>query len=194
MRDWPWYGYVVVALIIFGLFFILYYRPKDNELKQIRADRETTEREVARLKQKEKELEQIEKEIESMNAQLRDLETIIPQKEEIDVILRRIQQLAYDSRINITKFIPKNLIEKELISEKPISIDLTGNYHNLALFFNRLGNFARLFNIENFSIKSMRTQSDAATITATATAKTYIFREPAPPPETKTKKKGRAQR
>lgn len=193
MRDWPWYGYVVVALIIFGLFFIVYYRPKDNELKQIRADRETTEREVERLKQKEKELEQIEKEIESMNAQLRDLETIIPQKEEIDVILRRIQELAYDSRINITKFIPKNLIEKELISEKPISIDLTGNYHNLAQFFNRLGNFARLFNIEDFSIKSIRNQSDATTITATATAKTYIFREP-PPPEVESKEKRRAQR
>lgn len=193
MKDWPWYGYVVVALIIFGLFFVLYYRPKNAELKSIRADRIATEQEVAKLKLKKEELDQIEKEIESMNVQLRDLETIIPQKDEIDVILRRIQQLAYDSRINITKFIPKALIEKEFFSEKPISIDLTGNYHNLAIFFDRLSKFARLFNVENFNIKAVREQSDSVTISATTTAKTYIFREPEPA-ETTPKKKGGPRR
>jgi len=194
MKDWPWYGYVLVALIIFGLFFLLYFRPKNAELNSIRVERESTEREVAQLKQKKEEMDQIEKEIESLNVRLRDLETIIPQKEEIDVILRRIQQLAYDSRINITKFIPKAMIEQEFFSEKPISIDMTGNYHNLAIFFDRLGNFARLFNVENFTIKNVRDQSDSTTITATTTAKTYIFREPEPVEETPQKKKGGPQR
>lgn len=192
MRDLPWYGYIVIAVIIFGLFFVLYYRPKDNELKNIRTERETTEAEVARLKVKQDELERMEKELEVMNVQLRDLSTIIPDKEEIDVILRRIQQMAYDSRINMPKFIPKNLIEKEFFSEKPITMELTGSYHNLAIFFNRLGNFSRLFNIENFTIKAIRDQTESTSITASSTVKTYIFKEP--PPEEETNQKAGAKK
>ncbi len=184
MKDWPWYGYVVLAVVIFGMFFLLYYRPKNNELENIRSERITTENEVENLKKKEKELQEIEKELIAMNIRLNQLETIIPQKEEIDIILRRIQELAYDSRINIREFIPKPLIDKEYFSEKPINMKISGSYHNLATFFNQLANFARLFNIENFKITALRDQSDLSTISATSTAKTYIFREP-PPPEDK---------
>jgi len=191
MRDWPWYGYFIVAVIIFGMFFLFFYRPKNNELKNIRSERITTENEVEKLKQKKKELQEIEKELITMNIKLNQLETIIPQKEEIDIILRRIQELAYDSRINIREFIPKPLIDKEYFSEKPINMKISGSYHNLATFFNQLANFARLFNIENFKITALRDQSDLSTISATSTAKTYIFREPPPPEEKQQSNTGR---
>jgi Tfp pilus assembly protein PilO len=190
MRDWPWYGYILVAVIIFGLFFLFYYKPKNEEFDNIKAEREQTEQEVVHLKQKQKEITEIEKELENMGTQLRELETIIPAREEIDVILRKIQQLAFDSRINIVNFVPKALITKEFYAEKPITIEMTGSYHNLATFFSRLSNFSRLFNIENFNIKALRNQSEGSTITATATAKTYIFVEPEPEPvNSKAKKK-----
>lgn len=191
MKDWPWYGHVVIAVIIFGMFFLLYYRPKNNELENISSERIRTENEVKILKQKEKELQAIEKELIAMNIKLNQLETIIPQKEEIDIILRRIQELAYDSRINIREFISKPLIDKEYFSEKPINMKISGSYHNLATFFNQLANFSRLFNIENFKITALRDQSDFSTISATTTAKTYIFREPPPPEEKQQSNTGR---
>jgi len=191
MKDWPWYGYIVVAVIIFGMFFLLYYRPKNNELNNVRSERIATENEVIELKKKKEELQEIEKELIAKNIELNQLETIIPQKEEIDIILRRIQELAYDSRINIREFIPKPLIHKEYFSEKPINMKISGSYHNLATFFNQLANFARLFNIENFNITALRDQSDLSTISATSTAKTYIFREPPPPEEKQQSKTGR---
>jgi len=191
MKDWPWYGHVVIAVVIFGMFFLLYYRPKNNELKNISSERIRTENEVKILNQKEKELQAIEKELITMNIKLNQLETIIPQKEEIDIILRRIQELAYDSRINIREFISKPLIDKEYFSEKPINMKISGSYHNLATFFNQLANFSRLFNIENFKITALRDQSDFSTISATTTAKTYIFREPPPPEEKQQANTGR---
>jgi Tfp pilus assembly protein PilO len=191
MKDWPWYGHVVIAVVIFGMFFLLYYRPKNNELENISSERIRTENEVKILKQKEKELQAIEKELIAMNIKLNQLETIIPQKEEIDIILRRIQELAYDSRINIREFISKPLIDKEYFSEKPINMKISGSYHNLATFFNQLANFSRLFNIENFKITALRDQSDFSTISATTTAKTYIFREPPPPEEKQQSNTGR---
>jgi Tfp pilus assembly protein PilO len=135
------------------------------------------------LRAKKAEMDQIEKEIEEMKVTLSQLETIIPLREEISDILRKIQQLAWDSRLNIEKFIPKADVDKEFYYEKPISIEITGNYHNLALFFDRLSNFSRLYNIEDFTIKSLRDQTDASTISAQSTATTYIFKEEVPAEE-----------
>jgi Tfp pilus assembly protein PilO len=194
MRDWPWYGYLILGALIFGLFFFFYYKPKNEELANIRAERIKTENEVVELKRKKEQLDQIEVELENMRVKLKELETIIPQEEEIAAILDRIQQLAYDSRLNIDKFIPQALVEQEFFSEKPINIEMTGNYHNLAIFFNRLSNFARLFTIQDFNIKALRNQTDTSTITATTTAKTYIFRETPPPSETPAQKPARKRR
>lgn len=177
MRDWPWYGHLLVAVLIFGLFYVAYYRPKNGDLEVLRDQRIEVENQVRMLKQKKQQLDEIEAELKTMNATLKNLETIIPQQEEIDVILRRIQQMAFDSRINIIRFVPNPLIDQEFFSEKPITMQLSGNYHNLAIFFNRLGNFSRLFTIEDFAINATRDQSETTTITADVTAKTYIFLE-----------------
>jgi Tfp pilus assembly protein PilO len=135
------------------------------------------EAEVARLRQKKEELDQIEAELEQMKITLKKLEAIIPQKEEISNILKNMQQLAYDTRLNITKFIQKPEILKEFYAEQPIEVAVTGEYHNLAIFFDRLNTFQRLFNIEDFSITALREQSDANTISAEWNVKTYIYRE-----------------
>jgi len=177
MREWPWFAYVLIAIIILGLFYFLYYKPKNDELKNIKDERIKVEGEVAHLRQKKQELDQIQAELERMKVTLSKLEAIMPQKEEISAILRQMQQLAYDTRLNIVKFMPKEEIAKDFYAEKPISVEITGTYHNLAIFFDRLSNFKRLFNIDDFTIKALRDQTDASTVSAEWTAKTYLFRQ-----------------
>lgn len=177
MKNWPWYGYVILGVIVLGLLFFLYYKPKNDELKSVRAERVKMEEEVTRLRAKKQQLDQIEAELESLNKTLRDLEAIIPLKKEISEILRRIQQLAYDSRLTIRRFAPRGEIDREFYSEWPIPIEITGSYHNLGIFFDRLSRFSRLFNVESFSIKSIPRQTEDETITSNFTAKTYIFLE-----------------
>jgi Tfp pilus assembly protein PilO len=180
MRDWPWFAYVVIVIIILGVFYFLHYKPKNDELKTIRENRIELEAEVARLRQQKEELDKIQAELEQMKITLSQLETIMPQKEEISSILRQMQQLAYDTRLNIVKFVPKPEIAREFYAEKPISIEITGNYHNLAIFFDRLSSFRRLFNIDDFNIRAISDQTDATTISAEWTAKTYLFRKEPP--------------
>lgn len=177
MKNWPWYGYLALALIIFGLFYMFYYKGKDRELRDLRNERIQVQAEVAQLQAKKQELDKIEAEIKQMDALLKDLEAIIPKKREISTILRRIQQLANDSRLNVISFAPQGEVQKEFYSEWPIPIEITGSYHNLGLFFDRLSRFSRIFNVEDFSIEALDRQTQGTTISAEFTAKTYIFRE-----------------
>ncbi len=183
MKDWPWYGHILLAVIIFALLYFVYFKPQNNKLTALKQERGKTETEVTNLKQKNLQLSRIEEELVDLRKILNELEAIIPKRKEIWDILKKMQQLAVNSRLNIVKFLPKGEVDMEFYYEWPISIEITGNYHNLAIFFDRLSNFSRLFNIEDFSIKSLGKQTEATTISAAYTAKTYIFREEAPPGE-----------
>jgi type IV pilus assembly protein PilO len=188
MKSWPWYGYLILAAIIFGLVFAFFFKPRNTELQKLKADRQKIEQEVQVLKAKKLELDKVEADLAGMSRNLKELEVIIPQKKEISDILRKIQQLAFDSRLNITKFAPKGETRQVYYAEWPIPIEVTGNYHNLAAFFDRLSRFSRIFNVENVSIRSSRTQTDALTISSAFTAKTYFFlEEPVVPADTKAK-------
>jgi Tfp pilus assembly protein PilO len=177
MKNWPWYGYLILAAVIFALVFFFYFKPKNEEIKGIRAERIKIEKEVEVLRAKKLELDKLENELVAMNKTLKELEAIIPRQKETADILKRIQQLAFDSRLDIRSFAPKGLINRDFYSEWPIPIAIVGNYHNLALFFDKLSRFSRIFTVDNFSIKALARQTDANTVTANWTAKTYIFRE-----------------
>jgi type IV pilus assembly protein PilO len=195
MKNWPWYGYLVVAVLVFGLAFLFYFKPQNVKLKALTAERVKVESEVRNLKEKKRELDKIEADIVQMTAKLKALEVNIPQRMEIADILRQIQALAYDSRLDVIRFAPGTEINKEFYAEKPIPIQVSGNYHNLGMFFDKLSKFARVFTIENFTIKTLNRQTDLNTISANWTAKTYFFAEaPAAPPAPTKKQPTRTKR
>jgi type IV pilus assembly protein PilO len=191
MKNWPWYGYIILAIIVLGAFYLFYYKPKNTEIKNLEAERIKVEQEVAQLRLKKQQLDKIEAELVSLDSQLKELYAIIPEKKETSDILRKIQQLAYDSRLIITRFAPKDEINKDFYSEWPIPIEITGSYNNLGIFFDRLSQFSRLFTVENFSIKALQKQTEAETIAATWTAKTYFFIKEAPQQQTTPQKTGK---
>jgi type IV pilus assembly protein PilO len=194
MKTWPWYYYVLIVVLALGIFYLAYYKPKNSELQTIKDERIKTEREVLQLRAKKKQSDQLQKELETMDSTLKVMESIIPKKREIGDILRRTQQLAYDSNLNIVRFQPKGEVNKEFYSDWPIQIEINGSFHNLGRFFARLGNFSRLFTIEEFTIRTLPNQSDASTISADCIAQTYILREPkAKPPAKKKPKRGQSR-
>ena len=193
MKNWPWYGYVLFAAFIFALAFLFYFKPQNTKLKALRAERVKVEQEVRNLKEKKRELDKIEADIVAMTAKLKTLEVNIPQRKETADILRQIQALAYDSRLDVLRFAPGSEVNKEFYAEWPIPIQVSGTYHNLGLFFDKLSKFARVFTIENFSIKALNRQTELNTVTANWTAKTYFFAE-APAVPVPAKKQARTKR
>ncbi len=177
MKDWPWYNHLVLAVVLFAIVFLMFLKPRNKKITNIKDERIQIEIEVNQLKSKKRQLNKIEAELQTMTGRLIELEVVIPQQREIYDILKQIQQLAYDSRLDIIKFVNKGEIDKEFYLEWPIAIEITGSYHNLALFFDSLSRFSRLFNTENFVIRALPGQNDSETISASTTIKTYIFKE-----------------
>ncbi len=181
LKDMTWQGqlafFVLVWALIFGLFWFGWYSGKKNEIVQKRSELESLKKEVALAKEKEKELAMLKKENTELEAKLEKLKKVLPEKREISKILKDVQKLASDVHLNVLSFVPKASIDRGLVAEWPINIEVTGKYHDLGYFFDKLGKFTRIFNVGRIEIVALRKQSATSTIRAKFTASTYIFQE-----------------
>ncbi len=175
MKNRSWFKYAAIALVLAGLFFFAYYKPRMSQLSDLKKQRTLVDKQVVELRIKKKQMDKIERELATMSVTLKDLEEIIPKQREISEILTRFQQLAYDTSLNITKFTQRPENFKDYYSEWPLLLEITGTYHNLGNFFDRLSRFPRLFTIERFTIKALARQTETSTLSAAFTAKTYLF-------------------
>jgi type IV pilus assembly protein PilO len=175
MKERPWYQYAIGGLILAVLAYLAYFKPKQAEIKTLRSERILAEDEVAKLRIKKRQLDKIQAELNALGLSIAELEPLIPRKKEESEILRNVQQMAFDTQLDVIRFSPGQDIPKDYYNEKPIAVEVVGSYHNLGLFFDRIMRFPRIFNIDDFSIRALPSQTAETTISALFTAKTYFF-------------------
>jgi type IV pilus assembly protein PilO len=80
------------------------------------------------------------------------------------------------SNLVIMGFKPAPVVTKQVHAEWPITLELEGNYHNLAAFFDRLGKFTRIVNISALEVKSKENKAQpTVTIAAKCVATTFVL-------------------
>ena len=83
----------------------------------------------------------------------RTCKAVLPEEKDAADLLRRMQTVAAQSNLTIKSFKPAPIVTKQLHAEWPITLELDGTYHNLAIFFDRVGKFTRIVNISGLDVK-----------------------------------------
>jgi len=139
-------------------------------------------------------LPQFKREVEEQQGILANLRGVLPEEKQTDAILSGIVQLARESRLQIKSFTPQSTIRKEFYEDWPILLAMEGNYDNLGQFFDRIGQFQRIINVDTIAIQKLDKPERNKTISATCTATTFVFVEPSAEQQEETqpavKKKG----
>ena len=183
LQNLPWYGqllvFLVVGVVIFGIFYFVIYSPTQDEISSIVVQSEKLQEEIRKAEKNESKLKKLEEEKASNAAVLEDLKGILPEKQEVSQILRKIQAIASNARLKTSVFTFGNEIKKDIYLEWPIVISLEGNYHNLGMFFDQVSRLKKIFTIDGLRISPLNTLSYDYTIKASFTATTYIYNESA---------------
>src|SRR5438445_10297793 len=122
-------------------------------------------------------LPEFRSQVAELEGRLSNLRAILPEEKDAEDLLRRLQTVAVQSNITIKNFKPEATVTKQLHAEWPITLQLDGTYHNLALFFDRVGRFTRIVNISNVDIKGKDKPVASSTISASCTATTFVLLE-----------------
>ena len=125
-----------------------------------------------------RQLPQFRQEVGQLEARLDGLRAVLPEEKDVGDLLRRIQTLATQSNLQIKGFKPAPIVTRQMHAEWPINLELDGTYHNLGVFFDRVGKFSRIINIGTVKIKAKDKPAPGSTIDVTCTATTFVLIEP----------------
>ncbi|HEX3582268.1 MAG TPA: type 4a pilus biogenesis protein PilO [Thermoanaerobaculia bacterium] len=128
----------------------------------------------------ERKLPQFRAEVARLEQELEKLRRILPSTRNTEEIIQKIKALVDQGDFSLKKLtFPKLGTAKgsDPYAEWPISVSVDGRYHNLAILFNRLGNFSRIMNVENINIRALPVQVEK-TVSADFIAKTFVYVEP----------------
>jgi type IV pilus assembly protein PilO len=178
----------VIAALLCGGFYYFWYSDALETQKKQEAKLAELQKQIRALEATANKLPEFQREVQALEARLETLKRILPPEKEMPDLMRRIQYLAAQSSLNITKFNPAAVAQKEFFQEVPVNLDLQGTYHNLGAFLDRVSRMSRLVNVGNVKIKAQSKQTINNTIGATAVATTYVYKD-APPPATTQKGK-----
>jgi type IV pilus assembly protein PilO len=109
-----------------------------------------------------------------VEAQFQEALKLLPDKKEIPTLLRTITQLGSDSDLEFRLFQPQKEREQNFYMEIPVSIEVSGTYHNVGVFFDKVGRMDRIVNILNVVMKPVTARS--TTLVTRCDAVTYRFK------------------
>jgi type IV pilus assembly protein PilO len=167
-----------LALGIVGLFYYFYLMDKLAQKEVLEAEVSKLEAEVEQGRAFESRIVAFKQEIEQLKTSLQVLRSILPGEKETPIVLRGVQQMAAASNLKILKFTPQPVMPRTFYSDWPIQIEVRGNYHALGQFFEKIGQYSRIINVDNIAIKGVEGEESVPwTLTALCTATTFVFQE-----------------
>ena len=136
-----YYQVVIVAGVCGGLLALFWYEWLQDIQQQIQTKTvqiQELNKTIAKSREQEKNLEQIKKDAIELQAKLDMLKMVLPQEKETDEIFRDVQKLATSSGLQVSKVTPRVTIDHEVYTEYPIDLDVTGTFHNVGTFLDRI--------------------------------------------------------
>ncbi len=171
---------VAISAAIFGLiaggFIYFLYWPKLEQINRLNTQLEKLEKKLETAKRNAKDLKKFQAKMKEAEAQFRMAMKKLPEKEEIPSLLSSISDSGQQVGLEFLLFEPKAEKKKEFYAEIPVAMNIKGDYHNLALFFDQIARLSRIVNIKNIQITNAKGKN-TSDLNTRCLAVTYKFIE-----------------
>ena len=145
-----WMGSFALFIFVFWQYF---YAPLGKQHTEIAADIEKLQTEKINEQRLIKSLAKVKKAVDNLNLHLKEALAELPDEGEIPELLTSVSNLAKESGLDVKTFKPKAENIQEFYAEIPVKLEVLGNYHQVASFFDEVGHMKRIVNISEISMK-----------------------------------------
>ena len=169
----PRYGlFLLVAVAVVVLLWFLWLSGEDDILTQAR-EKEVKLREEYKTKlAKAINLDALRKQREQVLQYVTQLEKQLPSKAEMDALLSDINQAGLGRSLQFELFRPGQIVVRDYYAELPITLKVTGRFHDIGSFTSDVAHLSRIVTLNNLTVTPFR---DGSTLTMDATAKTFRY-------------------
>lgn len=164
----------VLLLLLILLVFASYWFDWQNQLEQIGSEQQKEEQLRTTYLDKKKQaidLPAYRKQLEDIEKQFGALLKQLPGKSEMDALLTDINQAGLGRGLQFELFKPAaSETMRDFYAELPITIKITGNYHDLGAFASDIGKLSRIVTLNDIALTSAKEG-----LVLDATAKTFRY-------------------
>jgi type IV pilus assembly protein PilO len=163
--------YLFVMVAIVAALWFAWLSSSDAELeaeqKKEMALREDYKKKLAQAVN----LEALRKQREQVQQYVTQLEKQLPSKAEMDALLSDINQAGLGRSLNFDLFRPGSVAVKDYYAELPITLRVTGKFHDLGSFASDIANLSRIVTLNNLKVSP----GGRDILAMEATAKTFRY-------------------
>ncbi|MDX1775600.1 MAG: type 4a pilus biogenesis protein PilO [Desulfobulbales bacterium] len=172
--------FVIFALVIIlpvVAFYFLHYTAKTKEIKGLESRAAKLRQEIAGAKARAAKLDEHLAEMEETKRLFAEASILLPQKKEIPSLLTNISALGTNSGLNMPNFQPGGERRKEFYAEIPVSLRVSGPYHNIGTFLYEVSKLERIIAATSISLGSPSMQRGEMLLASSISLITYRFLE-----------------
>ena len=170
--------YLAVGIAVIGLGYLFLLSDKQTTLESEIA-REPTLQESYRGKAAQAaNLPELRKQKSQVEEYVTQLEKQLPGKAEMDALLSDINQAGLGRGLQFELFRPGSEVVKDYYAEQPISIKVSGRYHDFGAFAADVSNLSRIVTLHNLQLAQVNVREPGGLLAMEALARTYRYLDP----------------
>lgn len=163
---------LVAAAIVVALWFV-WLSTSAEELEAEQKKEEVLKADYQKKLAQAVNLDALRKQREQVQQYVTQLEKQLPSKAEMDALLSDINQAGLGRSLAFDHFRPGQVIVKEYYAELPISIRVSGRYHDIGAFASDIAHLSRIVTLNNLDISVAPNG-----LVMESTAKTFRYLDP----------------
>jgi len=177
-------GIAALAVMAAGAYWYFLHRPRAIELAdtRTRVERLQTENDRAKAEVAKGRPEEIRAQLAQYSQNLALIRTLVPTSNEVPALLEQVSTAARRVGLDLAAVTPQPVIKGDRYDTYRYSIDIAGNYHDLATFLTNVGSLTRIvapLNLQltqpsNPAAAKARAQKDASVVDARFLIQTYV--------------------
>lgn len=166
---------VGVLLVVLGLGWYLYWSDQLDSLESARQQEQSLKSAYTEKIKQAVNLEGLREQRQLVADYVATLEKQLPSKAEMDALLSDINQAGIGRGLQFELFKPGQAVVKEYYAELPISIRVTGSYHDVGQFASDIAHLPRIVTLNEMNLVA---NQNGTTLTLDSIAKTFRYLDP----------------
>ncbi len=179
----------VIVIAVLGTYGYFFYMPAVAQRAAAEAQERDLERKVSEVRAIVSNLSAFENEIAELEKRLKQALRQLPDSKELPGLLTDVSSLGKDAGLEFKAFRPRDEIAKDFYAEVPIEVEFSGDYHDIARFFDKVSKLPRIVNVSQLEMEIAGQETDSTRLKVHGEATTFRFLEhdvaPAPDPKAK---------
>jgi type IV pilus assembly protein PilO len=169
-------SWLLLAALVVVLGWFLLLSSKADELEAERAKEPSLKSDYRSKLTQAVNLPELRKQKQQVEEYVTQLEKQLPGKAEMDALLSDINQAGIGRGLQFELFRPGSVSVKDYYAELPISVRVTGRYHDIGAFAADVANLSRIVTLHDLSIGAPTgPAANSGLLAMDATARTYRY-------------------